>query len=239
MNSGRLTLNDEVYNQIRIRISEGTWPVGEKIPTEAKLCEMFMVSRVSVRAAIKRLQGQGIIKTTPGVGSFVAATDTAAFHKADALQPASVGELLEFIDFRESIESKAIDLFPVRATVHDEEALQQAIAAMEASGDDIEQFAAADLQFHLGVIAGTKNTYLTSAMNRKRSVFFTYLLTIGRHSGKSDPERVEDHRRLYQALLQKRPSHAKERLLAEIRTHGDLLRAKGITEAEGVRQHEE
>ena len=44
MNDDRLPLSEEVFNQIVVRISEGDWVEGEKLPSESQLCEMFHVA---------------------------------------------------------------------------------------------------------------------------------------------------------------------------------------------------
>ena len=72
MNDDRLPLSEEVFNQIVVRISEGDWVEGEKLPSESQLCEMFHVSRISVRAALQKLKGHhhqtwcGVFRLPPG-----------------------------------------------------------------------------------------------------------------------------------------------------------------------------
>lgn len=43
------------------------------LPSERSLSELFGVSRVTVRAALKLLEEEGVLRTAPGVGTFVAA----------------------------------------------------------------------------------------------------------------------------------------------------------------------
>lgn len=69
MNSKLLT--DEVYNILLNKITEKEWKVGDKLPSENKLCEQFHVSRISIRTAIQKLQAQNLVVTKPGKGSFV------------------------------------------------------------------------------------------------------------------------------------------------------------------------
>jgi len=45
---------------------------GEPIPTETKLCELFGVSRTTVRKAIERLSYEGLVYRVQGKGTFVA-----------------------------------------------------------------------------------------------------------------------------------------------------------------------
>jgi len=44
---------------------------GSQLPTELELCDSYSASRNTIRDAIKRLIGQGLIETRPGQGTFV------------------------------------------------------------------------------------------------------------------------------------------------------------------------
>ncbi|MBL8133876.1 MAG: GntR family transcriptional regulator [Anaerolineae bacterium] len=63
----------QVKDVIRGRIRDGTWSAGDRLPSEAELCEMFSVSRTVVRQALQDLIHEGLIKRRKGKGSFVAA----------------------------------------------------------------------------------------------------------------------------------------------------------------------
>lgn len=66
-----LALYAQLDNQIRQRILSGEWPVGSMIPPEPKLCEIFQVSRITVRHALSRLAAEGLIAREQGRGTFV------------------------------------------------------------------------------------------------------------------------------------------------------------------------
>lgn len=57
--------------QLREQILSGALAAGQKLPSETQLCELFGVSRLSVRNALSMLQAQGLIETQKGRGSFV------------------------------------------------------------------------------------------------------------------------------------------------------------------------
>ena len=52
-------------------ISSGRFPVGTLLPTELELCELYDVSRHTVRAAITQLQNQGLVSRRKRVGTRV------------------------------------------------------------------------------------------------------------------------------------------------------------------------
>ncbi|MCK9800715.1 GntR family transcriptional regulator [Pseudomonas sp. MAFF 302030] len=55
-------------------IASGRYPVGSLLPTEFELCELYEVSRHTVRAAITQLQSQGLVSRRKRVGTRVEAS---------------------------------------------------------------------------------------------------------------------------------------------------------------------
>lgn len=213
MNDNRLPLSEEVFNQILVRICEGDWVEGQKLPSENQLCEMFHVSRISVRAALQKLKGQGLITTKPGVGSFVCRPDRD--DDSDTLPADQIaGEAFrEFFEFRQAIEFKAIELFVIHATKDDEEVLKRALDGMLGCGEDHEKFARYDWDFHVGIVRGSKNSFLCGAMENVESIHRSYLEEVGRVTKKTNAQRYQEHKKLYEMLLKKKPGIVKEKIL--------------------------
>lgn len=61
----------QVASVLRRRIRDGHWAVGDKIATLEELEREFNVARVTVRQAIDLLQGEGLVKSFQGRGTFV------------------------------------------------------------------------------------------------------------------------------------------------------------------------
>lgn len=57
---------------LKRQIENGTWKPGQKIPSEAELCEAFDVSRTVVRQALNELVHEGMLYRRRGKGTFVA-----------------------------------------------------------------------------------------------------------------------------------------------------------------------
>ncbi|WP_168735417.1 GntR family transcriptional regulator [Cohnella fermenti] len=53
------------------QIQSGVYSVGEKLPTEADLCEIYSASRTTIRLALSELEVQGILERIQGKGTFV------------------------------------------------------------------------------------------------------------------------------------------------------------------------
>jgi len=216
---GRVSLSDEVYNQIIAKITDGEWKVGDKLPSESKLCSMFGVSRTSVRAALQNLQGSEIIATMQGVGSFV--HKDPARYAADAEIPhatdISSEDFKEFFEFRQAIEFKAIDFFVRRATKEDEEELHRLLLKMQeaASAGSELSFTKYDFEFHMAIIKGARNVFLYNAMLQTKEFFFHYMEEIIRLSDKPLAVLAEEHQLLYTYLIGKKPKLAHDYLFCD------------------------
>lgn len=67
----RMSLPDQIAENMIQQIEGGRWKVGEKIPSEPELMEMFGVSRNTIREATKSLVFTGILDSRPGIGTRV------------------------------------------------------------------------------------------------------------------------------------------------------------------------
>ncbi|MFA5570757.1 MAG: GntR family transcriptional regulator [Sphaerochaetaceae bacterium] len=61
----------KVFIDIQTNILSGIWPENTMIPTELELCEMYNVSRITVRRAFEDLEQLGLVRRVRGKGTFV------------------------------------------------------------------------------------------------------------------------------------------------------------------------
>jgi GntR family transcriptional regulator len=61
----------QIAEDLRRQIDSGALPRGSRLPTELELREKYDASRNTIRDAIKRLTGMGLVETRPGLGTFV------------------------------------------------------------------------------------------------------------------------------------------------------------------------
>ncbi len=67
-----ISLYYQVAEVLRERILSGEWRPGDQIPTEDELCQLFQVSRTTVRYALSTLVSEGLIFRKQGHGTYVA-----------------------------------------------------------------------------------------------------------------------------------------------------------------------
>lgn len=64
-------LHRQLYLVLHDQIGRGALASGEALPTEQSLCDLFGVSRITVRRALADLSDAGLVDRRHGVGSFV------------------------------------------------------------------------------------------------------------------------------------------------------------------------
>jgi len=100
---------DAVIDRLESRILDGTFAVGELLPSEEQLARQFAVGRRSVREALKVLEARGLVEVRMGVGTTVRRNDLDSFlntlarnistyyriDRADVYHVAALRELIE------------------------------------------------------------------------------------------------------------------------------------------------
>jgi len=67
----RIPVYVQVMDLIISQIEDGVLYIGSKLPSERELCDLFEVSRTTIRQAIKELEIDGFVHTYRGRGTFV------------------------------------------------------------------------------------------------------------------------------------------------------------------------
>jgi len=60
-----------IYEQLLLEIQAGVYKPGERLPSEAVLCERFQASRITVARAFQTLQREHLVTRRPGSGTYV------------------------------------------------------------------------------------------------------------------------------------------------------------------------
>ncbi len=143
-------IHDQVYEQLKALLLDGHWQPGEKIPSEAELCRLTGVSRVSVRTALKSLIAQGFLVSRQGDGTFV--VDVSVDMNMDLLVPIlglDKKSILEVLEFRKILEVGLIPLLFENLSHDDLDYLEKNVEALEGTPEDqIETITELDLAFH-------------------------------------------------------------------------------------------
>ena len=152
------SLGDQALEQLRLRIAQGAWAVGERLPTEPELCAELGISRNTVREAMRVLAFSGLIEIRQGDGSYLRSM-TDPLGTMRALSHCTLGQAQET---RQILEVEAIGLAAQRRTASDLRALRTALDTSAALYQgDLEAYISADLAFHQRLVDAAHNPALS------------------------------------------------------------------------------
>jgi DNA-binding transcriptional regulator YhcF (GntR family) len=77
---------DDVVEQVRAAIIDGSILAGERLPSERELAEQFGVSRATLREALRALEALGLIEIRVGANGGAFATDGALERSVESLR---------------------------------------------------------------------------------------------------------------------------------------------------------
>ena len=208
-------ISQSVVDQVQEAILEGRLQVGEKLPAEREMMEMFQTSRGTLREALRVLEHKGLIEIRLGVsgGAVVKGMGTEQISESLALllrmQKVSLSHLAEF---REGVEGHVAALAATRARPSDIAELRKILAEAEACCKDVaarrDDFIRADQKFHMTLARITGNPLyiiiLETVQENIHNYYFQYL-------SMNEPEIQENYRDLCdmaQALENRKPDEA-------------------------------
>ncbi|AEV29277.1 transcriptional regulator [Sphaerochaeta pleomorpha str. Grapes] len=208
------SLRAQIYQQLRVKIENGSWEIGTKIPSEKMLCDEYGVSRITIRSAIQQLEALGFVHTHQGEGTKVVRTHAkGSVHSLNPLKPSSLQEdIIKVLEYRMVVERGTIGLAVQRITDEDIAVLEDIFNTMIVSHDDIDAFSKADYQFHGKIAEFSKNPILIQANQAIEEVLSTTMHSIVAILGCALGIR---YHRLLIASLRQRDKKACEELMEE------------------------
>jgi GntR family transcriptional repressor for pyruvate dehydrogenase complex len=203
---------NSVFEQMNEHIRSGQWKVGSKIPSEIQLCDMFQVSRVSVRSAIQKLRDMGIVTTHQGRGTFVSEIPSEfTFMDSGPIMRLSEKEFLDMMEFRQTVEFKSVELAAQYATDEDYINLENILNVMINNRNNYKKYTEADFDFHLAIAKASKNDVFYKVTKGIKELYYFYLEELNRVFG-ATLESIEVHINIFRAL-QSRDSETAQEIL--------------------------
>lgn len=197
-------------------VKDGKLSIGDKMPSERTLAEMFNVSRASIREAFSALEIIGLIEVRPGDGSFVTELNIAPL--INAITPLFIrDEAMErdLLDFRKLLELNAVELAAIR--VESTKDLLTSLVNMKTAidRDDLNAGVEADILFHKSIFLLSQNFILLKASEciatiLESSVRFNREKILGNNHNAH--ELYNQHLGIYEAIMLHRPEMAKSRM---------------------------
>lgn len=198
---------EEVFNQLENMIRSGKWKPGDKLPSENELSKQFDVSRNTLRSALQKLKGMGVIVTHQGQGTFV--SDSAVDNVLNSILPPlmlSNEEVLELAQFRKTVEMGSVYHAAINRDEKQLQKIKGALDHMRNSLDDYVEHAKADYQFHVAVAEASGNRYFLRMYKILEDVIYEHFLKMSHDLGTEIS--ISGHEMIYKAIADKDPEMA-------------------------------
>jgi DNA-binding FadR family transcriptional regulator len=156
----RAGLIDQVIEQLRGQITQGTWAIGDRIPTESELAQLTGTSRNTVREAVQSLVHAGLLERRQGSGTYVLANSELAGAVSRRVAGARAVHVLEV---RRTLEVGAARLAALRRSDEDVAEMRRLLTRRNAAitGQDMEAAVTLDVALHRAIGQAAHNPVLT------------------------------------------------------------------------------
>ena len=172
----------DIVDQIQEAILNGGFKVGDMLPSERELKEMFQTSRGTLREALRVLEQKGLIEIKLGVGggAMIKTADTDQIGESlDILIRSQKVSLSHLCEFREEVEGDVVALAAERATNADikrlKELLKEAKKHAEKGGSHRDPFLEVDKKIHLALSQISRNPIYISVLKMVHNNIHSYL----------------------------------------------------------------
>lgn len=152
-------LIEQVIAALRARITDGTWAVGTRIPTEPELVELSGAGRNTVREAVQSLVHSGLLERRQGSGTYVVSDKEIATALGRQMAGARQHDVIEV---RLALEVAAARFAAVRRTQSELDTMRALMAARATARDagHISLMVSRDLELHRAIAIASHNPVL-------------------------------------------------------------------------------
>jgi DNA-binding FadR family transcriptional regulator len=236
----RRGLADHLVEHLVAAIVNGEHPPDSQLPPEGRLAELFDVSRLTVREAVKALRGKGLVRVEQGRGTFVNRPALWSPLDPDLLMArAKTAEgpqelATKLTEARRLVEVGVAVLAAQRRSKGDIADLKRALDRMRRASDrdDVDGFTEADLDFHNVIMAAAGNPFLTALFEPLIDLLFEV-----RRAASGEPagreKAIVAHGRILDAIRDGSPTAAREAMGVHMAETAD--RIDEVIRTEGLR----
>lgn len=164
----KTSVTQQIIEYIKENIQNGSWKVGEKIPSEPALVEELGVSRASLRVAIQQYVALGVLRSEQGKGTFLVSADLqAVLGNKNSVSLSDFSNIEKVLEFRRIIEPEAMYMAAKRPKEEVDkllDILKKHYAIMEQSVGKAADFIASDMNFHREIAFASGNEIIGNTL---------------------------------------------------------------------------
>ncbi len=160
----KISIIDQVIQQLENSISSGEYAVGQKMPAELELCRTLGVGRSTVREAYRMLQAFGMIELRPGKGAYVKAENrnTSTDNSIREWFIEKEAELSDLMEVRMAVEPLAVRLAIRKGTRDQLDHIVSLNNKFHSASEDMNviELVEVDENFHTAIVEASNNSLL-------------------------------------------------------------------------------
>ena len=214
------TLSNKIQSEIEKSILQKKFIPGDKLPTEKEMCEMFGVSRTTLREALQMLSIQGLITIRKGSGIYVS-----EYNSSHAIKPMSRylemnldSELIiQVVEVRKMFEPQIAWMAARNRNEADVKFLEKNLSDLKKSDAlDSAYQGEIDQNFHLRICEATKNPIIALQMDpifrlmpRIRTIVYSTV-------DNALSEAVDFHQKIFDAIQDQDAEGAREAMMGHL-----------------------
>ena len=236
----------DVVGQIQKAILEGRLKIGDRLPSERELTELFKASRGTIREALRVLEQKGLIEIKLGVGGGAMIKGVTIDQMSESLgllvqhKQVSLDHLAEF---REGVEGLVAALAAQRATKQD---IDEVRALLAQARDHLtrgishwENFIRVDEQIHLALSRITGNPLFASVLKTVHDNIHRYYEKFLPGDDALMRENFQDLSDIVEAVAEGRGAEAAKLARGHVRRFNRRMKEKQQRNSQEVTRHGE
>jgi GntR family transcriptional repressor for pyruvate dehydrogenase complex len=244
-------LADAIADHIQQLILEGALQPGERLLSERELSAKLEVSRPSLREALDKLIGLGLLTTDSQGVSYVSEAVGKTLRDPLVLLMDTPDARLDCMELRSVVEAAAAGYAAERGSEIDRANIRKCFEAMVVAHEkeDVDEIARADAEFHFAIYEASHNVMMLHFMRSLETILRSNVYLNRKNLYEYRPQRdsqLHEHRAIFDAIMardavaaqdaarlhmmsalgtQREIHEAEKRLNASIRrlAHGDLV----------------
>ncbi|MFI0409407.1 FadR/GntR family transcriptional regulator [Actinomadura sp. 3N508] len=210
-----VSATQQIREQLLRGIRQGELAPGSALPSERELCEVFGVSRVSVREAIAGLEAMGLVSVRHGRGTFVRDGSAARYEDAfGRYLELHRGQLVELLAVRGALDRLAAREAAANGPSEQAERMVEAhrafLDAAAVPRPDFDRLAELDVAFHVSVARAGAGGLLSVLLTDLHGLLTeSRLITLARPGQVT--RSADEHQAIVDAVLAGDPAEAGRR----------------------------
>lgn len=218
-------LAERATRRLAEAIGLGLLEVGERLPPENELAQLFGIAPMTVRESLSELRRAGYLETRRGRGggTFVirATPQPPDRRRGDFIKSVSVDELRDLTEVRVAVSGAAAALAAERARDDELAELRELVERM-ATESRYDRFRLLDGRFHVTLTSASRSRRLTE-LETSLQAELTRILLGAPHSGDVLGITNGQHRAVVSAVEQRDPDEARNQMEEHLRSSGEFL----------------